>query len=185
MLPDFADPGMQGGERRPGDADAFPYTGWLRAQKLIPAANLRPGQNDVIVIGGPGNRERSDPRDTNATEIPVGQTRLPARSEIVARRANPGRLHAVGNHARGRDHRHHPRRGGGRLGGSPDVAKDMRVRADIQAISTQLKLYESVNGFVPGERAGLAGPRCPTRRGAPVRPGGISSSGSFPGSVGE
>ena len=42
-----------------------------------------------------------------------------------------------------------------RLGNTTGVAKDMRVRADIQAISTQLKLYESVNGFVPTTEQGL------------------------------
>ena len=43
----------------------------------------------------------------------------------------------------------------GRLGNTTGVAKDMRVRADIQAISTQLRLYESVNGFVPTTEQGL------------------------------
>ncbi|MBA3386179.1 MAG: type II secretion system major pseudopilin GspG [Chthoniobacterales bacterium] len=42
-----------------------------------------------------------------------------------------------------------------KLGNTTGVAKDMRVRADIQAISTQLKLYESVNGFVPTTEQGL------------------------------
>lgn len=42
-----------------------------------------------------------------------------------------------------------------RLGNTTGVAKDMRVRADIQAISTQLKLYESVNGFFPTSEQGL------------------------------
>ncbi len=42
-----------------------------------------------------------------------------------------------------------------RLGNTTGVAKDMRVKADIQAISTQLKLYESVNGFVPTTDQGL------------------------------
>jgi general secretion pathway protein G len=42
-----------------------------------------------------------------------------------------------------------------RLGNTTGVAKDMRVRADIQAISTQLKLYESVNGFCPTTEQGL------------------------------
>jgi hypothetical protein len=32
----------------------FRYTGWVRAQKVIPAANLRTGTNDVIVFGGAG-----------------------------------------------------------------------------------------------------------------------------------
>ena len=42
-----------------------------------------------------------------------------------------------------------------RLGNTTGVAKDMRVRADIQAISTQLKLYESINGFLPTTEQGL------------------------------
>ena len=32
----------------------FQYTGWLRAQKLIPAANLKAGTNDLVIIGGAG-----------------------------------------------------------------------------------------------------------------------------------
>ena len=43
----------------------------------------------------------------------------------------------------------------GKLGNTTGIAKDMRVRADIQAISTQLKLYESVNGFLPTSEQGL------------------------------
>jgi len=42
-----------------------------------------------------------------------------------------------------------------RLGNTTGVAKDMRVQADIQAISTQLKLYESMNGFYPTTEQGL------------------------------
>ena len=42
-----------------------------------------------------------------------------------------------------------------KLGNQTGFAKDMRVRADIQAISTQLKLYESVNGFLPTTEQGL------------------------------
>jgi general secretion pathway protein G len=42
-----------------------------------------------------------------------------------------------------------------RLGNTTGVAKDMRVRADIQSISTQLRLYESMNGFLPTTEQGL------------------------------
>src|SRR5947209_8588420 len=42
-----------------------------------------------------------------------------------------------------------------RLGNTTGVAKDMKVKADVQAISTQLKLYESVNGFFPTSEQGL------------------------------
>ena len=31
----------------------FQYTGWIRAQKLVPASNLRVGTNDLLIIGGP------------------------------------------------------------------------------------------------------------------------------------
>ncbi len=53
-LPDLADPGYRGETQRLVDAMRFHYTGWLRAQKLIPASRLRPGTNDVLVIGGAG-----------------------------------------------------------------------------------------------------------------------------------
>ena len=42
-----------------------------------------------------------------------------------------------------------------RLGNTTGIAKDMRVRADLQAISTQLRLYESMNGFYPTTDQGL------------------------------
>jgi general secretion pathway protein G len=42
-----------------------------------------------------------------------------------------------------------------KLGNTTGVAKNMRVQADIQAISTQLKLYESMNGFMPTTEQGL------------------------------
>lgn len=43
----------------------------------------------------------------------------------------------------------------GRLGNTTSIAKDMRVQADVQAISTQLRLYESMNGFFPTSDQGL------------------------------
>ncbi|MBA2623462.1 MAG: type II secretion system major pseudopilin GspG [Chthoniobacterales bacterium] len=42
-----------------------------------------------------------------------------------------------------------------KLGNTTGIAKDMRVKADLQSISTQLKLYESVNGFLPTTEQGL------------------------------
>jgi general secretion pathway protein G len=42
-----------------------------------------------------------------------------------------------------------------RLGNTTGVAKDMRVSADLQQISTQLRLYESMNGFLPTTEQGL------------------------------
>jgi general secretion pathway protein G len=42
-----------------------------------------------------------------------------------------------------------------KLGNTTGVAKSMRVQADIQAIKTQLQLYESMNGFYPTTDQGL------------------------------
>ena len=42
-----------------------------------------------------------------------------------------------------------------KLGNTTGIAKNMRVQADTQAISTQLKLYESMNGFLPTTEQGL------------------------------
>jgi general secretion pathway protein G len=42
-----------------------------------------------------------------------------------------------------------------KLGKTTDVAKSVAVRADIQAIGTQLRLYESMNGFSPTTEQGL------------------------------
>ena len=61
----------------------FHYTGWLRAQKLVPAANLRVGTNDVMIIERRGHDGFRDSRHANPTQISVGQIRLPARSEIA------------------------------------------------------------------------------------------------------
>ena len=53
-LPDLADPAYRGQTASLLRGMRFQYTGWLRAQKLIPAANLKSGTNDVLIIGGPG-----------------------------------------------------------------------------------------------------------------------------------
>jgi general secretion pathway protein G len=42
-----------------------------------------------------------------------------------------------------------------KLGNTTGIAKAMRVQADIQAIKTQLQLYESMNGFFPSTEQGL------------------------------
>ena len=42
-----------------------------------------------------------------------------------------------------------------KLTGNVEYARDTRVRADIQGINTQLKLYESMNGFYPTTEQGL------------------------------
>lgn len=53
-LPDLADPGYRG-ENKPLVREMhFQYTGWVRAQKIVPAGNLKVGTNDVIVVAGTG-----------------------------------------------------------------------------------------------------------------------------------
>ncbi len=42
-----------------------------------------------------------------------------------------------------------------RLAGNVEVGRKVRVQGDIQAISTQLKLYQSLNGFYPTTEQGL------------------------------
>src|SRR2546421_1341437 len=42
-----------------------------------------------------------------------------------------------------------------KMGNPTGFAKSTAVRADIQAIGTQLKLYESMNGFYPTTEQGL------------------------------
>ena len=42
-----------------------------------------------------------------------------------------------------------------KLSGNVEYARHNRVAADIQSISTQLKLYESMNGFYPTPEQGL------------------------------
>jgi len=32
----------------------FQYTGWVRAQKIVPASTLKAGTNDVIIVAGVG-----------------------------------------------------------------------------------------------------------------------------------
>ncbi len=42
-----------------------------------------------------------------------------------------------------------------KLGGNVEYSRHVRVSADIQGINTQLKLYESMNGFFPTTEQGL------------------------------
>src|SRR2546429_3262708 len=50
-LPELADPGYRG-QMESLLKMHFEYTGWLRAQKLIPVTNLKVGTNDVIILSG-------------------------------------------------------------------------------------------------------------------------------------
>lgn len=52
-LPDLADPAYRGESASLLRQMRFQYTGWLRAQKLLPASSLRVGTNDLIIVAGP------------------------------------------------------------------------------------------------------------------------------------
>jgi hypothetical protein len=52
-LPDLADPGYRGETASLLRGMRFQYTGWIRAQKLVPASHLKAGTNDLLIIGGP------------------------------------------------------------------------------------------------------------------------------------
>jgi hypothetical protein len=49
-LPELADPGYRGQVESLLKKMHFQYTGWLRAQKLIPLTSLKVGSNDVIIL---------------------------------------------------------------------------------------------------------------------------------------
>ena len=51
-LPELADPAYRGQMESLLKEMHFQYTGWLRAQKLIPVGNLKVGTNDVIILSG-------------------------------------------------------------------------------------------------------------------------------------
>lgn len=42
-----------------------------------------------------------------------------------------------------------------KLGGNVEYSRHVRISSDIQGINTQLKLYESMNGFFPSTEQGL------------------------------
>jgi hypothetical protein len=53
-LPELADPAYRGEMEQLIKEMHFQYTGWIRAQKLIPVNSLKVGANDVMVVAGPG-----------------------------------------------------------------------------------------------------------------------------------
>ncbi|CAN5604432.1 hypothetical protein BH20VER3_BH20VER3_01480 [soil metagenome] len=54
VLPDLADPAYRGLSLSLLQTMKFQYTGWVRAQKILPASLLKAGTNDVIIIAGSG-----------------------------------------------------------------------------------------------------------------------------------
>src|SRR5215469_6270554 len=53
-LPDLADPGYRGEVEALSPQMHFHYTGWLRAQKIVPATILKVGANELVVASGTG-----------------------------------------------------------------------------------------------------------------------------------
>ncbi len=54
VLPDLADPAYRGLSLSLVQTMQFQYTGWVRAQKIVPASILKAGTNDVIILAGAG-----------------------------------------------------------------------------------------------------------------------------------
>ncbi|MGI8890798.1 MAG: hypothetical protein ACR2G0_08465 [Chthoniobacterales bacterium] len=54
VLPDLADPAYRGLSLSLLQTMKFQYTGWVRAQKIVPASILKAGTNDVIILAGAG-----------------------------------------------------------------------------------------------------------------------------------
>jgi len=51
-LPDLGDPAYRGEVEPFSTQMRFNYTGWVRAQKIVPAASLKAGTNDLVVMNG-------------------------------------------------------------------------------------------------------------------------------------
>ncbi len=52
VLPDLADPGYRGEMESMVKDMQFQYTGWLRAQKVLPVSSLKAGRNEIMIVGG-------------------------------------------------------------------------------------------------------------------------------------
>jgi len=51
-LPDLGDPAYRGEVEPLSTQMRFNYTGWVRAQKIVPAGSLKGGTNDLVVVNG-------------------------------------------------------------------------------------------------------------------------------------
>ncbi len=71
-LPDLADPGYRGEVEPLSPQMHFHYTGWLRAQKIVPATILKVGTNDLVVVNGADERIFRDPRNTDPIKVYLG-----------------------------------------------------------------------------------------------------------------
>ena len=66
-LPDLADPAYRGEVEPLSTQMRFNYTGWVRAQKIVPTGSLKGGTNDLVVVNG---------ADTGASAIRGTQIQL-------------------------------------------------------------------------------------------------------------
>src|SRR5437763_7053142 len=53
VMPGLADPGYRGEMHAIVSQMQFQYTGWLRAQKVVPVSTLHAGTNNIAIINGP------------------------------------------------------------------------------------------------------------------------------------
>src|SRR5213082_2468062 len=53
VMPGLADPGYRGEMHAIVSQMQFQYTGWLRAQKVVPVSTLHAGTNNITIINGP------------------------------------------------------------------------------------------------------------------------------------
>src|SRR5438094_5936264 len=53
VMPGLGDPGYRGEMHAIVSQMQFQYTGWLRAQKIVPVSALRTGTNNITIINGP------------------------------------------------------------------------------------------------------------------------------------
>jgi hypothetical protein len=53
VMPGLADPGYRGEMHAIVSQMQFQYTGWLRAQKIVPVRALHAGTNNITIINGP------------------------------------------------------------------------------------------------------------------------------------
>lgn len=81
-FPELADPAYRGEMKALIRQMRFQYTGWLRAQKLVPASYLRAGSNDLLVVAGAG---------TAASAIRATQIQLKYSWEKLDYQLIPGR----------------------------------------------------------------------------------------------
>ena len=54
-LPELADPAFRGEMESLVREMHFQYTGWLRAQKIVPASSLHAGSNSIMILSGAGS----------------------------------------------------------------------------------------------------------------------------------